>query len=174
MHPLRCGQAHRHAGDDGDKGLHIVIDAHGGGQQPSLGIHHEQEGEEGCSGHDIDQFGGGACAHGAPVNLDDVGQGERQNHHAGKGEGPFVKGEGVILAEQACIVCQVEGVTHLGGQDEQVAAKVRRLACGARRGARDQQHRACETQHDAQQPPWRDALMQKDAREYKRENGHRR
>ena len=69
---------------------------------------------------------------------------------------------------------QVEGITHLGDEDEQVAAKVRRTACGGRCGARNQQHSPGEAHDDAHRAPWRDALVQQDRRQDKGEDGHRR
>ena len=70
-------------------------------------------------------------------------------------------------------MCQVEGVAHLGNQDQDVAPEVRRLPAAACRGAGDEQHGSREAHDDAQRPSGRDALVQQDGRQDEREDGHR-
>lgn len=68
---------------------------------------------------------------------------------------------------------QVEGIAHLGDEDEQVAPEVGRSPV-ARCGAGNEQHGTSEAHDDAHCPSWRDALVQQDGRQDEREDGHRR
>ena len=67
---------------------------------------------------------------------------------------------------------QVEGISHLRDEDEQVAPEVRRPSV-ASSGARDQQDGTRETHDDAQGTAWRDAFMQQEGGQDKGEDGHR-
>ena len=173
VHPLRGCNAHDHAGHNGYKGLDIVIDADGGGHEPALGPHDEQEGEEGGCRNDIDDLAGCACAHGGPVDLGNVGCHPGHDDQAGEGKCPLVEGESVILADDSREIGQVKGIAHLGDEDEQVAAKVGGMATGSLCGAGDEQNGAREAHDDAQGAARGNALVQNDGREDERENGHR-
>ena len=173
MHPLRCGNAHDHAGYNGDKRLDIVVNAHGSGHEAALGPHDKQEGEEGGSSNDIDDFAGCTGAQRGPVDLRNVRCHKGHDHDAGKGKRPLVEREGVILADYSREIGQIEGIAHLRDEDEQVAAKVGGMATGCRGGARDEQNRAREAHNDAQGTARGNALVQNEGREDERENGHR-
>ena len=149
MHPLRSGNAHNHAGNNGDKGLDIVIDANRGGHEAALSPHDKQEGEEGGGSNDIDDFAGRTEAQRGPVDLRNVRGHKGHNHDAGKGKRPLVECESVILADYPREIGQIKGIAHLGNEDEQVTTKVSSLATDCRRGTGDEQHRSREAHDDA-------------------------
>lgn len=161
VHPLWSGQTHGHAGNNGYKRLHVVVDANSGWHEAPLGEYHQQESEECRPCHDVDDFDRCSGVHPRPVNLHDVGQGEWQYEQAGKRERPLIERECVIFADDTGIVRQVKGVAHLGNENEDIATEVCRPAVACR-GARDQQECACKTHNDAQRATRCDALVQQD------------